>query len=284
MVNPVKMIDGLAVYSVGKGPLVFLMPYPHASSNRSSAEGRFAELIVNAGYTVISFDPPGFARSDRNPSSELQEMLNCSLECLQYFNIKEAIPFIGHSMAGFCAIAFAIHHPEKVSKLVISGSPSGWEDVNKYSIHRKWKIWQKQFWQTYYRGGRIILNMANLKIHRLLDNLMAYESFYDKSYFEEIEIEKHDHKKPPPPRAIWLKHVRKYDYRSRLSEIKVPTWITAGIHDPIVPVVVSENMAGKIANSKITYFEKSGHSPFIEEKEKYSALLKEFLAGDQKKT
>lgn len=272
-----QILQGLAIYSLGKGPKVFLMPYPHASTYRSSAEGRFAELIVQAGYSVITFDPPGFAKSERKPTSELSEMMNCTLECLRFFKIKEPIAFIGHSMSGFCALAFAINHPEKVSKLVISGSPSGWEDVNKYSIHRKWNIWQRQFWQTYYWGGRIILNIANLKIQRLLDNLNAYESFYDKSYFEEIEIGENDHKKPPSPRAIWLKNVRKYDYRSKLSEIKVPVWITTGKYDPIVPVVVSENMAREIPDSRITRFEKSGHSPFIEEKEKYLMLLKEFL-------
>ncbi|MBE0653862.1 MAG: alpha/beta fold hydrolase, partial [Bacteroidales bacterium] len=152
--DPVKIQNGLAVYSLGEGPAVFLMPYPHASSARSTADGRFAELILHSGFRVITFDPPSFARSTRTSSSDLHEMFACTIECLEYFNIGNPIPFLGHSMGGFCALALSIEHPAIVSGLLLSGSPSGWNDVKKYSIHKKWNWWEKKFWLSRYYGLR----------------------------------------------------------------------------------------------------------------------------------
>ena len=278
--NPDFIQDGMALYSIGKGQPVFLMPYPHASSQRSTADGRLAELILSSGYRVITFDPPSFARSSRPAFSDLREMFYCTLECLRYFNIFDPLPIIGHSMGGFCALALAIEHPSLTNKLIVSGSPSGWIDVRNFSIHKKWNWREKKYWLSRYYGTRIILNRANLKIHKQLDNLFNYECFHDKSYYEELEIHSGDSKIPPPPRAIWLRNVRNYEYSERLHEIHIPVMIATGKFDPLVPVKVSEKIKNNIANSKITYFEKSGHSPFIEEKEKFSQMLIDFL-GDQ---
>lgn len=274
---PFEIRDGLALYRTGKGPEVFLMPYPHASAYRPASEGRFAELLIHTGFSVLTYDPPGFARSSRQPVADLDEIISCTLECLDHFKIKTSVPFIGHSMSGFCVLGFTLKYPAKVSSILISGSPSGWKDVYKYSIHRKWKLWDKKFWQTRYWGARIILNNANLKIHRQLDNLTAYECFYNKNYFEKIPIEKADSRKPAPPRAIWLNNVRKYELEDELKNIVAPVLITSGLYDPLVPVKVSKKMQELIPGAKIAIFEKSGHSPFIEEKVKYSQIAADFL-------
>ncbi len=279
--NPETTRNGLALYRFGSGPLIFLMPYPHASSYRSTADGRYAELLVNNGFTIITFDPPSFARSDRPSKSDLKEMFDTTKECLEYFQVKDRIPFTGHSMGGFCTLAMAIEYPGITSGIIISGSPSGWNDVFKYSIHRKWKPWQKKFWQSRYWGARIILNKANLETHRKLDNLTNYECFHDKSFFEELSIEPGDKRRPAPPRAIWLRNVRNYNYSNRLNEIEVPVLIMSGRYDPLIPVKVSRAMKDKIPNAQLEVFEKSGHSPFIEEPLQYSEILLSFLSDLQ---
>jgi len=276
--EPQTIQDGLAVYQFGKGPDVFLMPYPHASSLRSTADGRFAQLLTEAGFRVNTYDPPAFARSKRASKANLEEMLATTLECMDILHIKTPLPMIGHSMGGFCSLAFSLRHPEKVSKLVVSGSHAGWPDVRKYSIHKNWAPWQKKFWLSRYYGALVILGRASLKTHRQLDNLTNYESFYNKEYFEKLIISPQDRKLPAPPRSKWLKNVRDYNLESDLHHINLPVLITAGKHDPVVPRIVSMKMANQIKSSKLVIFENSGHSPFIEEKEYYSSILVEFLA------
>jgi hypothetical protein len=100
--------NGLAMYKIGKGEPVLLMPYPHASAYHSMSESQLVQILNNFGFSVLTFDPPGIYHSTRKADVTLDEMLQCSNELLEYFDIKDSILVIGHSQSGFCAIAYSI--------------------------------------------------------------------------------------------------------------------------------------------------------------------------------
>lgn len=268
---------GLALYKKGKGPLVFIMPYPHASTYRPVAEGRLSELLVLAGFSIISFDPPGFCNSTRKPASDLDEMVNSSLECLEYFKINKALPVIGHSMGSFCALAFTLRYPEKVSCLTMVGGTSGWKTILKHGIHKSFSFFSGDYWLSRYYGARILLGMDNLAIHKKLDNLNAWYSFLNKEFYEENTIEPNDHKKPSPPRAKWLKMVKHYKLVMLLADLRTPVLLICGKHDRITPPVMSYELHERIPGSILKIFENSGHSPFIEEPELFGSELSAFI-------
>ena len=72
-----------------------------------------------------------------------------------------------------------------------------------------------------------------------------------------------------------------YDVSDRLHEITCPVLITVGIHDWVTPVEYSDEMAAKIPNNTYVKFENSGHSPHIEENEKYLQVVRKFLKEQQ---
>ena len=121
--------NGLAIYSVGEGQPVLLMPYPHGFSVAPVSESALAEIFVNAGYCVITYDPPGAFRSTRSAQVIMSEMLDCSEETVSYFHINEPIPVICHSMSGLCAIAYT-----DVSCKACSETGSHWHRV-MWSCH-----------------------------------------------------------------------------------------------------------------------------------------------------
>ena len=53
--------------------------------------------------------------------------------------------------------------------------------------------------------------------------------------------------------------------------------MTVGRDDWITPVACSETIASLIPNARLVVFEKSGHSPQIEEPELLQAVVREFL-------
>ena len=67
-----------------------------------------------------------------------------------------------------------------------------------------------------------------------------------------------------------------WDREALLSEIDVPTLITVGRHDEIVPAI-SESMHERIPGSELVIFEDSAHSAHAEEAEKYAQVLRDFL-------
>jgi non-heme chloroperoxidase len=64
---------------------------------------------------------------------------------------------------------------------------------------------------------------------------------------------------------------------SDLEKIGVPTLITHGIHDKIVPFELGEIQGQSIINSKLIPFIYSGHGSFYDEREKFNEELVRFI-------
>lgn len=271
--------DGLALYRIGKGQPVILMPYPHASAYHSMSKSLLVPILNNSGFSVLTFDPPGIYNSARKADVSLDEMLQCTNELLDYFNIKDSIIVIGHSQSGFCSIAYSIEFSNRVKGIVLIGSVSGWPMVQKTSIHKQFGWFTKERWKMMYWGTRKMLNLSNLLIHKKLDQLVEDYSYYDKSFVYKIPVEKSDKKKPDPLRAKWMVNLRKYnyDYGMRLKEIAIPVLICVGKNDPQTPIEANMELKNGIKKSTIEIFDYSGHSPFIEEKDKFIRILNEWI-------
>ena len=123
------------------------------------------------------------------------------------------------------------------------------------------------------RGG------GNLAIHKRLFQLMQYPSFVDKSLVPQVTIEEGDRHRAAPVRMRWPNAIRGLDYRERLGEVRAPTLICVGRFDPQTPVACSEELARGIPGACLVIFERSGHSPFIEEPERFAAELVSFFDG-----
>ncbi len=78
--------------------------------------------------------------------------------------------------------------------------------------------------------------------------------------------------------------LRDTDLRGDLDKITVPTIIMHGKKDKICSFDLAEQMHAGIKNSKLVAFEKSGHSLFLEERQKFNDLLIEFSKLDAAKS
>jgi proline iminopeptidase len=76
---------------------------------------------------------------------------------------------------------------------------------------------------------------------------------------------------------MWLRTVRRVDYRPRLGDVRVPTLLLVGRRDPQTPPPCSQELAAGIPHTRLVIFENSGHSPFIEEPEKFCQEISSFL-------
>ena len=69
-----------------------------------------------------------------------------------------------------------------------------------------------------------------------------------------------------------------YDLRPKLATVTCPTLVTVGRTDWITPVSSAETIASLIPNSKLVVFEKSGHSPQIEQFDLFQQVMRDFLS------
>jgi len=68
------------------------------------------------------------------------------------------------------------------------------------------------------------------------------------------------------------------DVRDDLRALAIPTLVIHGRHDPYVSVGAAEWVAEHVAGARLELFDDSGHAPFLDEPERFSATLDAFLA------
>jgi pimeloyl-ACP methyl ester carboxylesterase len=73
----------------------------------------------------------------------------------------------------------------------------------------------------------------------------------------------------------------RFDFRSRLGELKCPTLVLAGDLDPVTPMANSDDIAAALPPALCRYerFPGAGHGVGHDQPDRYFALLREFIAG-----
>ena len=243
-VDPVSVVDGLAIYTVGHGEPVLLFPYPHGHTTESMAQHPLAKILVGMGRTVVTFDVPGADRSTREPIGDMAEMIRSADETLDHLGIQGPVDVVGHSMGGLAALGYAIERPERTRKLVLVTSLSGFPAAARWGFPGSaFQIYESNFWRIILWGMRLNAGRGDLALHKKLQNLMGRASYHDETLFEPVEIQTDDHEKGVPIRTIWSKNMyARLSYSDRLEDVEAPTLILAGRHDPEAPVQCSEEL------------------------------------------
>ena len=277
--EPVSVVDGLAVYTTGKGEPVLLFPYPHGHTIEPMAQGPISRILVGMGHTVVTFDVPGAYRSTREPVGDMDEMISSADETLDRLGIHAPVDVVGHSMGGLAALAYAIERPEHTRRLVLITSLSGFPAAARWGFPGSvYHITDPDFWRIIFWGIKLNAGRGNLALHKKLQNLMGRASYHDKAYFTPVKIETDDYETAVPIRTLWSQNMyARLSYADRLSEVQAPTLILAGRYDPEAPLQCSEELFQGITAANLVIFEQSGHSPFIEEALFFSQTVDAFL-------
>jgi proline iminopeptidase len=283
-VEPVSVVDGLAVYSVGSGKPVLLSPQPHGHTTEPMAQSPIAKILAGMGRSVVSFDVPGAYRSTREPVGSMDEMILSADEVLDRLGIQNPLDVVGHSKGGFAALAYAIERPERTRRLVLITSLSGFPAAACWGFPwSAFHIYEPNYWRIILWGIRLNAGRGDLALHKRLQNLMERASYHDKTFFTPVEIDADDYKNGVPIRTIWTKNMYiGLSYASRLEEVRASTLIIAGRYDPEAPLQCSEELLQGIPHSSLVVLEQSGHFPFIEETSLFAQTVGAFLNEEDK--
>jgi len=255
----------LHVTDAGEGrPIVLIPGWPLSDE---MYEYQYNDLINN-NFRVIGITLRGFGKSDK-PYGKYDYDVHASdiRKILNQLKIQNAV-LGGFSMGGAIAIRVAAaYEGAYISKLALFGAAA--------------PIWTKRDDFPYNLPKSAVddlIKLNNLDRPKLLSNFGKIFSATETALNEGI--------------ANWLNGInisassfataqclialRDTDLRNDLAKIKIPTLIMHGKKDKICSFDLAEQMNAGIANSHIIVFEKSGHSLFLEETQKFNTELIQF--------
>jgi proline iminopeptidase len=282
-------INGAKIWyeTEGNGEPVLLIPGGPGNSH-TYFHPWFSDLAVN--YKVIYFDAFGRGKSER-AKDPAEYTFNRDVEDIEL--LRRTLGFdkwiiIGHSYGGMVAQAYALKYPGSVSKIVLSNSLySGemWQGNNdncNYELRNQFpEIWEKLIklreagfhssspeHQNAYAlpGGLLYYYDASNALKSTTDSLIINNDVY-------YTLVGHDGD------FIIGGDVAKLDFRTQLKNIEAPMLIIEGRYDRVAIPRFSIKFKEYAPQAEFVMFEKSGHNPYLEEREKYFRLLDKFLSG-----
>ncbi|MCG5219504.1 alpha/beta fold hydrolase [Streptosporangium sp. KLBMP 9127] len=231
--------------------------------------GRFADA-----FRVIVFDARGSGASEgREPYTHEQWVAD--VDGVRAWAGAERIVLAGGSYGGFIAMEYAITHPDRVSALVL-------RDTSADNSNQEMAI------RNALASSRVEID--RVKLDRIMSGTVRDDDDLRDCWREILPLYDHDYDPAKVAERVAATPYRyrthnfafavnqpNYDIKPRLSQITAPTLVTVGRHDWITPVACSETIAAGVRDGRLAVFEKSGHSPQVEEADLFEATVREFL-------
>jgi len=241
--------------------------------SRSEPKASFGALADT--YRVIVFDARGSGESSDTPPYTHAQWA-ADVDALREWAGVEQIIMAGGSYGGFVALEYALAYPDRVRALVLRDTAAAdtfRATARERALNTERTTIDMELFDRSFTGQ--VRDNADFK-----DSWKAILPLYDYEY-DPASIEAranapiyhyatHNH--------AFSTNLPAYDITSRLGEITAPVLVTVGRTDWITPVEASEQLVAGLPNGQLVVFEKSGHSPQIEEREAWLATVREFLA------
>ena len=257
---------------VGAGPLVITL---HGGPGASQDYLRPQFDLLARGRTLLFYDQRGGGASEAPREAALDWRAHAA-DLAAVIAHQRAAPaaLLGFSWGGLLAVLFTLEHPDLVGRLALIAPAPTYEDART--------AYNEEFARRQaapeVAAARAELSRSGL---RERDPDAFWRRAFELSVAGYFRAPSRARRLTPfrvaarAQQAVWHS-LRGLDLRSRLGEIRVPTLILHGRHDP-VPLAASETLAQRIPGARLVVFEDSGHALYTEETDRFVRELDEFL-------
>ena len=263
-------------------PLVLV----HGLGSSAAVEFYYNLEPLAAHHQVLAVDLPGFGSSDKPALDYSIELFVRVVRDLMASEHVGRAAVMGVSMGGRVALGLALDAPQLVDRLVLVdalgvGPP---RRVLAYRILLTRGLGELTLSGT----ARALRRMHPATIRRFWGWYLRRPGRVDTLLSDERIADHGTLLSRPEYRAAYLSALRSIAgmrnlrdgvvVENRLSELQMPTLLVWGRRDHIFPASHAESAQGKIHNSRIEIFENSGHTPQMEEPDRFNRMVLDFLA------
>lgn len=190
----------------------------------------------------------------------------------------DTINVIGCSMGGFFALAFATAHPERVTRLVLTGSAPGlfYRFPLFYHLLASPAIGR--------RMSRMRFRDRESFRRRIYAPLVAYPDRIPDALLDVTraawELPGASDTRYAELRSLVTTRGLRPDFRMRdeLAALNIPTLFVWGAHDHLAPPELAENLVRGMSTAELVLIEDAGHIPHIDQPKRVAEVINTCIA------
>lgn len=261
------------VYGEGNQDTIFFIHGAPGLGDCRSDLSAFKSLASD--FQLVFLDMRGSGRSDEKPPYTHEQWTTDIDELRKQLGVDK-IMIHGGSYGGFLSLEYVLRYPQHVSGVLLRDTASNQkfhhlstETALKADLPGVTEETLKRLWE-----GRVESNEDMKEIFAAIQPLYTFD--YDEEKAKEkidsiyYHYETHNY--------AFSVNQPNFDVEEQLKNIEAPVLISVGRVDWVTPVECSQLLHQEIPNSTLIIYEKSGHSPHMEENEQYLENARKFIA------
>jgi L-proline amide hydrolase len=270
----------------GPAPLVTLHGGPGAVHDYLLS----LEDLARDGRAIVFYDQLGNGRSTHlrermgdgdfwTPELFVRELTNL----VRHLGIAERHHVLGQSWGGFLAQEYALMQPPGLRSLVLANTAASFPDFLAEANRLRAELppdveaTLRKHEEEGTTDDAEYLEAAMVFYLRHVCRLPGWPEEITKA-FAAIETDPTVyHTMNGPSEFHVVGSIKDWQAKDRLGEIRVPTLVVSGRYDEATPVL-QQTLAQGIAGAEQAIFEQSSHMPFWEERERFMAVVGDWLA------
>lgn len=217
---------------------------------------------------VITTDYRGIGGSEGSAPLTVGEMADDAIGLIRALGVDKA-DLLGFSLGGFVAQDIALKAPERVRRLILTGTgPAGGTGIDRVG---------PVSWPLMIKG---LLTLRDPKFY-LFFTSTANGRQAASAFLKRLKERQQDRDKGPTPRALLrqLKAIRAWGKQAPqdLARLRAPTLIVNGDSDIMVPTVNSVALSNRIPDAQLIIYQDAGHGGIFQHHADFVAKALAFL-------
>lgn len=220
------------------------------------------DYLSLGNYRTYALDFWGFGESDkRRESYAVQDFVNLVDQFMDQLGLNEA-PLVGHSMGGTVSLSVAIRYPQRVSKVVVIGSPI---DGASLALLLKLAGMRPFAWLVYHTMW--VLKLGIRITSPLITRDQSWPDMISQD-LSQVTLESF---------LMSIASLRRTNLLPHLSSLRKPVLGMYGDRDVIVNPNQWKLVHHNIRDSQVVRFSASGHFIMLDEPDRFMQTLKQYL-------